>query len=352
MHSNKKDKIKSFDPSSVVNSDNIFGLPFNVSEAKVVILPVPWDITASNRMGASNAPAGILKSSSQINLYNSICPDAWKAGIVMEKIPEHVIELNKKIASKTNIYRQFLQNGGVLEKSPEMLAIRDEVNKASAEVSAEVQKNSKKILSEGKYPALLGGDHSTPLGLIRALAKKHNDFGILQIDAHNDLHNCYEGFEQSHASIIHNVLPLKEVEKIVQVGVREMSHEENQVIKDNPDRIKLFHNSEMKEQIFNGNTWDSICENIISELPQKVYITFDIDGLEPANCPSTGTPAPGGIAYDGAMYLLDKLVKRNRVLIGFDLVEVVPGITEIDTITGANVLFKLSAILIKTNNLI
>jgi len=350
----KKNKISTFNPSGVGDtSGNIFGLPFTTAESDVVILPAPWDITASYRSGASQGPEEVLKSSSQTNFFNHLCPDAWKAGISMEEIPQHVINLNKKLQQKVKKYRHFLQNGGNVYKNKKMIAIRDEINEASASVINELELISKKFLTEGKYVGLLGGDHSTPLGLIRALTDKYNDFGILQIDAHGDLCDHFEELEQSHASIMFNVLSLKEVKKIVQVGIREISHEEKQRMDDNPERIEVFHNQEIKKSIFEGNTWKSICEKISSNLPEKVYITFDIDGLEPSNCPSTGTPVPGGLTYDQAMYLIDFLAKNDHTIIGFDLVEVAPGnIKDINSIIAARVLFKLATVMIKTNNLV
>ncbi len=349
----KKEKIASFNPNGVGNtSANIFGLPFNTDESSVIIIPAPWDVSASYKAGASDAPAEILKSSPQTNLYNPICPDAWKAGIAMEEIPEHIFGLNKELEQKVKIYRDFIQNGGDVEQNPKMLAILGEINKASAFVTGEIELLSKKLLSVGKHVGLLGGDHSTPLGLIRALAEKYTGFGILQIDAHSDLCNSYEGLEQSHASIMYNVMSINEVKKIVQVGIREFSHEENQRIQDNPDRIDVFCNHYINKALFEGQTWASLCDRIVSNLPENVYITFDIDGLEPSNCPSTGTPVPGGLTYDQAMYLLDLLAEKNRTVIGFDLVEVAPGNnTDLDTIIAARILFKLAAIMIKTNNL-
>ncbi len=350
----KKEKIASFDPNGVGDtSANIFGLPFTTEESELIIIPVPWDVTASYKSGACNGPEGVLKNSPQTNLYNHICPDAWKAGIAMEEIPQHIFDLNNKLEQKVFTYRQFLQNGGDLKNSPEMLNLRDEINKASAYVTNEVEFLSEKVLSAGKSVGLLGGDHSTPLGLIKALASKHNDFGVLQIDAHGDLCYSYEGLEQSHASIMYNVLSLKEVKKLVQVGVREFSHEENQRMQDHRGRINVFYDYNIKKSLYEGSTWRSICEKIVSNLPRKVYISFDIDGLEPSNCPSTGTPVPGGLTYDQAMYLLDLLVEKKKTVIGFDLVEVVPDENnDLDTIIAARVLFKLCTLVIKTNNLV
>ncbi len=354
MQQSKKEKIAAFDPSWVGNvSANIFGLPFTTSESDVVILPVPWDVTASYKSGTSNGPYAIYKSSPQINLYNNLCPDAWKAGIAMDEIPKHIISLNKKLSKKVNTYRKFIQKGGDILQDKKMTAIRDEINEASAIVTNEVKSKSKKFLSEGKYIGLLGGDHSTPYGLIQALAEKYTDFGILQIDAHSDLCSRFEGLEQSHASIIYNILPIQNIKNIVQVGIREISHQENQRIKNNSGRLKVFYNHNLKKSLFEGKTWESLCTEIVSNLPEKIYITFDIDGLEPANSPSTGTPVPGGLNFDQAMYLLDTIAQNNRKLIGFDLVEVAPGnYNDIDTIIATRILFKLTTLMIKTNNLV
>ncbi len=350
----KKEKIATFDPSGVGDiSANIFGLPFNTDEADLIILPVPWDVTASCKPGASKAPESIIKSSPQTNLYNTLCPEAWKAGIATEKIPEQILYLNKKLTPAAIRYRNFIQQGGDVSRNPKMLQIRNNINQASAYVADHIESLSKKYLAEGKYVGLLGGDHSTPIGLIKALSEKHNEFGILQIDAHGDLCKSFEGLEQSHASITFNILPLNAIKKIVQVGVREFSHQESQRMKDNAERIKVFFDHEIKKSLFEGETWKSICKRITTDLPEKVYITFDIDGLEPANCPSTGTPVPGGLSFDQAIYLLDQLVKNKHTVIGFDLVEVTPGSNnDLDTIIAARILFRLSVMLIKTNNLV
>ncbi len=173
----------------------------------------------------------------------------------------------------------------------------------------------------------------------------HSEFGILQIDAHADLRVAYEGFTYSHASIMYNVLGnIPQVKKLVQVGIRDYCDEELDIINESNGRIVTFFDRDIKARQYEGETWKVICNDIISSLPQKVYISFDIDGLDPKLCPNTGTPVPGGFEAEQIFYLFRMVRESGRELIGFDLNEVSSGNHSgdgIDAITGARVLFKL-----------
>ena len=137
---------------------------------------------------------------------------------------------------------------------------------------------------------LLGGDHSTPLGYIEALAERHDSFSILHIDAHADLRDCYEGFEYSHASIMYNVLrDVPQAERIVEVGVRDYCDAEAELARSS-ERIRMFDDTQLSAAAFEGETWGATCRRIVAELPERVYVSFDIDGLTFENCPHTGTP--------------------------------------------------------------
>ena len=208
-----------------------------------------------------------------------------------------------------------------------------------------VQEMTARLLKEGKKVGLIGGDHSTPLGFIKALSNIHPEFGVLQIDAHADLRNAYEGFKYSHASIMYNVVNMiPQVKKLVQVGIRDYCDEEVQVINDSNGRIITFFDKNIKEQQYEGASWKQVCDKIIAELPQKVYVSFDIDGLDPKLCPNTGTPVPGGFEVEQVFYLFKQLHASGRELIGFDVNEVSTGIQaadNIDAIVGARVLYKL-----------
>jgi agmatinase len=189
--------------------------------------------------------------------------------------------------------------------------------------------------------AMVGGEHSVPLGYIRALSEQHERFGILQIDAHADLRKSYEGFTYSHASIMYNVLKLPAVGRLVQVGIRDYSHDEVNLMKRAMGRVIAFLDEDIKERLYNGKTWDSICDEIVGQLPKEVYISFDIDGLDPKLCPHTGTPVAGGLEFHQAVHLIKKVALSGRIIIGFDLCEVAGGDDDWDANVGARILFHL-----------
>jgi agmatinase len=198
---------------------------------------------------------------------------------------------------------------------------------------------------------LVGGDHSTPLGFMEALAEKHSEFGILQIDAHCDLRKAYEGFEFSHASIMYNALKLRQVKKLVQVGIRDWCEEENNYIRSSKGRVVTFFDHAMKRSLYEGTSWKSLCDKIVSQLPKNVYVSFDIDGLDPKLCPSTGTPVPGGLEFEQAVYLIEQVVRKGKKIIGFDLNEVAPGADEWNGNVGARMLYKMCNLAAASNNL-
>ena len=173
--------------------------------------------------------------------------------------------------------------------------------------------------------------------------------GILQIDAHADLRNAYEGFTYSHASIMYNAIQLPSISSLTQVGIRDICDYEVSIINTNKD-IYTFYDKQLHEGTYNGKTWDTQCDEIIKTLPENVYISFDIDGLDPKLCPNTGTPVPGGLEFEQAMYLIKKVVDSGRKIISFDLCEVSPheNDNEWNANVGARVLYRLSNLMIKS----
>ena len=338
--------LSSFDPNSVgLKTNNIFGLPFSIDESELVLLPVPWEVTVSYRNGTARGPENIFNASMQIDLYDADVPDMWKRGYFM-------LAEDKNIRKKSNYLRQYaeliiscLSEGGDLKCNDQLRDKLKEVNHGTLMLRDWVYEMTRNLLKEGKLVGLVGGDHSTPLGLIKALGEVHPDFGILQIDAHADLREAYEGFTYSHASIMYNVLKeVPQMSRLVQVGIRDYCDEELELINNNQERISTFFDSNIKERMYEGEHWKAICNDIIKALPDKVYISFDIDGLDPKLCPDTGTPVPGGFEMDQIFYLFKQLHLSGKTIIGFDLNEVSCGehtTDGIDAIVGARVLYKM-----------
>ena len=204
--------------------------------------------------------------------------------------------------------------------------------------------------SKGKKVGLLGGDHSVAYGLIKALSEKTDAFGILQIDAHCDLRKSYEGLDHSHGSIMYNVLnDFPQVTKLIQLGIRDYCEAEWQCICESDRRVATYFEKEIKERQFEGETWSHISEEIIQQLPQKVYISYDVDGLDPKLCPHTGTPVPGGFELEQLNYLFKKIVDSGREIIGFDLSETGVSKDGWDENVGARILFKLCNLMLSQN---
>lgn len=337
----KPDKIRDFDPNGIGDANNnIYGLPFDCEDASIIIIPVPWEVTVSYKAGAANGPEAIFKASYQVDLYDPYVKDAWKLGIAMDEVNPELKARGQILRKKAESYIDLYSLGKLPEENASMRKVLEEINIACGEMNKWVKAQSLKYLNKKKIVALLGGDHSTPLGLIQALAEKHDSFGILHIDAHADLREAYEGFEFSHASIMYNAIKIPQLSHLVQVGIRDYCEAELSLI--NADkRITTFFDRNLKHQQYEGISWASQCDNIIHALPQKVYISIDIDGLDPKLCPDTGTPVPGGLEFEEVVYLVEKLVSSKRRIIGFDINEVSPGDDEWDANVAARLLYRV-----------
>ena len=338
--------LSNFDPNSVgLKSNNIFGLPFIEEDAALVLLPVPWEVTVSYGAGTARGPENIFDASLQVDLYDPDVTDGWKKGFYMLPVDRNIRKKSDYLRQCAELIISHLVDGGAVAANEQLSEKLDEVNNGGTMLRNWVHEMTLSLLKKGKKVGLIGGDHSTPLGFIKALGDIHSDFGILQIDAHADMREAYEGFTYSHASIMYNVLQeVPQMSKLVQIGIRDYCDEELMLIQQNPDRIATFFDKEIKAQQYEGATWRNICEQIINELPQKVYISFDIDGLDPKLCPNTGTPVPGGFEMEQIFYLFKLLKASGKELIGFDLNEVSAGEHSgngIDGIVGARILYKL-----------
>lgn len=334
----------SFDPNGVgIANGNIFGFPIRENDADIVIIPVPWDATASYGKGTSRGPEVILEASTQLDFYHPKLPRAYETKVFMTPISKEWLSLNDQLCSKAVDYIAFLEDGGQLTDNTFFQEVVQEIGDAQNALKNHLRERATALLNEGKIVAVLGGEHSTPLGLIQALNDRNEPFGILQIDAHADLRDAYEDFDQSHASIMFNVLKhCKNVQRLVQVGIRDIASSEVDLIQENKGRVRTFFDWELKEEQFNGKTWAEQVKEIISNLPEKVYVSFDIDGLVPELCPNTGTPVAGGFRLEEIAYLLFELVHSGRKIIGFDLNEVAPAESgDWDANVGARALWHL-----------
>lgn len=319
---------------------NYFALPYSLEESEIALISVPWDVTTSYRAGTHKGPEAIIEASVQVDLYDVNVKDAWKTKIGTLPVDSKILKDNKKFRKIAENVIEGLERGKEINELERDITL---VNKASTELNNRVYTSCRELIKQGKITGVIGGDHSVPLGNIKAVSELCEEFGILHIDAHADLRKAYEGFTYSHASIMYNALSeINQISQLTQVGVRDFCEDEAEII-NTDSRIRCFTDIEIRGNLFDGKTWKRQCEEIIATLPQNVYISFDIDGLSPDLCPNTGTPVPGGISFREVDYLLHMLANSNKKIIGFDLCEVSPGGSdEWDANVGARLLYKIS----------
>lgn len=331
-----------------VANGHFMGLPFSEENAGCILLPVPWDVTTSFTEGTATAPDNILESSYQLDLCDRHHPESWKRGIFMAEHDQDISKWNSKWRKKAKKIIGAWESGKSVEQSEKWQKALRKINKASVKLNDRVYKLSQKYLDQDKKVLLIGGDHSTPYGYLKALEERNAGFGVLQIDAHCDLRKAYEGFQYSHASIMYNVvtdLPL--VQNLVQVGIRDWCPEEDQRILDSVGRIKTYFMNDIQRSLSEGGTWADQCKEILAYLPDQVYISLDIDGLDPVYCPNTGTPVPGGLEYYQLIYLLEEVHRSGRQIIGADLCEVAGKSHDWDGNVGARLAYKLALLLLE-----
>ena len=343
--------LSKFDPNTVGNpNNNIFGLPFKEEDARLVIIPVPWEVTVSYNAGTARAPEHVFKASLQVDLFDPELKDAWKQGFFMRPVDRKILMKSDYLRKEAELYINYIAEGEIVQDNKFMCKTLKEVNAGSLYMNEWVFQQTKELLASGKLVALLGGDHSTPLGFFKAIADKHGDFGILQVDAHCDLRKAYENFNYSHASIMYNALEeIPQLKKLVQIGVRDFCEEEWDYIEMSNQRVITYFDKDIKARLYEGQTWQMLVNEMVGHLPQKVYISFDIDGLNPKLCPHTGTPVQGGFETEQIFYLFKKILESGRHLIGFDLNEVGVSNDEWDENVGARCLFKMCNMLVASN---
>lgn len=327
---------------------SLFGQTPSYKDSSLVLLSVPWSATASFGGGADKGPEIVALYSSQMDFFSKESEDIRDKGIYFLSPPDFLKKLNQQTREKA------LPIIGLEESAPGDFPkqLIDDINQSCKQMVQWVYEETQTIHKSGKKFGLVGGDHSTSEGAIRYFSEVYKgNFGILHIDAHADLRKSYQGFTHSHASVMYNLIhQTPPPSALIQIGVRDYSKEEYLIIKGNKN-IHTFFESEINKALFEGKTWKSIVDSIIQLLPEKIYISLDVDGLQPHLFPNTGTPVPGGLSFGQVDYLLRRLTQSPSQIIGFDLVEIAAleenkGLW--DAQTGARLLYKLCQALLTT----
>ena len=340
-----------FDPDAAGKpGSGIFGLTCTREESRIILTPVPFDATTSYGGGASAGPDAIRAASMQVDLYDLRLGRVYEPGIFMDDPDPRIAEASRRARA---LAAPIIEKGGADDSDAAALA---EIDAAGALVNEITYQRTLAVLRAGKVPGLVGGDHSTPLGAIRACAEHAGPLGILHLDAHLDLRHAFEGMAWSHASIMHNVLrSVPRVVHMTQIGIRDFSEGELAAAKAAGDRVAIHFDQDWADAVARGAKYLDLVRAAFKPLPPKVYVSFDIDALDPSLCPHTGTPVPGGFSFAQAALILHELAASGRQVVGFDLVEVCPGPTapgetavpqepEWDANVGARILYKLCGV--------
>jgi len=273
------------------------GEPNTQADPGCVVVPVPYERTTTYRKGTARGPDALLDASAQVELFDEEMRVSPLAGGVRTLAPV------------------------VCDGMPDVLA-------------GQLEELCLPHFQAGRLVACLGGEHSISLGPIRAAARVHHGLGILQIDAHPDLRDSYEGTAYGHGCVMRRALDLPEIGGLVAVGLRAVSDEDDHAIH-NDDRIRPFY-----AHALTGRRW---IDDVIDALPEEIYVTFDVDGLDPSVVPGTGTPEPGGLAWWDAMALLRRAF-AERTVVGFDVVELLPEPPScVSDFAAARLVFKMLA---------
>ncbi len=343
-------RMTDFDPNAAAAEDSgIFGLPYTPQEARVHVIPVPFDATTSYRKGAANGPAAVVEASRQVDLFDLMFGRVYEAGIALLDTDPRIVAWN---AEASELAQPIIDAGGDLGGSRELHKSLARVNAIGAEVNAAVEQSVARVLAARKLPVVLGGDHSVPFGAFVAASEHRPGLGLLHFDAHADLRRAYEGFEWSHASIFHNAMTkIGGVARLVQVGIRDLCEEEFAMIRGSDGRIRTLFDTDWASAKLEHRDLRALIRSTLDALPKAIWVTFDIDALDPTLCPNTGTPVPGGLSWHDAMLWLEEIANAGREIVGCDLNEVAPGAASsdsesIDANVGARVLYRMIGMMV------
>lgn len=248
------------------------GCCLDYERAQIALLPVPYDGTSTWLKGADQGPQAIIEASGTLEMYD--------------------------IPTRTDVSKRGIYTLPLLKE-----------NTSAESMSVAVEQQIRKIISDGKFPVTIGGEHSVSIGAFRAMAAHYSELSILQLDAHADLRPSYEGTAYNHACAMYKA---REVAPIVQVGIRSMCEEESVFV----DSESMF----FRQQLRSDKNWE---KKALKQLKKSVYITIDLDVFDPSIMPSTGTPEPDGLLYHEVFSFIQK-VSEKHTIVGFDVVELCP----------------------------
>lgn len=321
-----------------------FGDMTSPADSDVVIISAPWSVTSDFGRGATYTPDAIIDVSLGKELYDVTTGFSIAGRISTAEIDYNIQENSEQLGRDAE---RIIRSGGI--GVGDYIAHKiAKVNEGFAAMHKSIYKQAKYWTSQGKRVAIVGGDHSVALGAVKALAECNEGLGVLFIDAHADFSREDNIFNFSHRSIACDIVEaVPSVAKLVQVGVRDVDIAEAEALRSNV-KVDTFFAERLMARRFEGVSWGELCREVVEKLPQKVYVSLDIDALKIEFCNNTNAPTPGGMTFDEVVYLVNCVVASGREIVGFDISEVVTSLDDrMDAIVGARLLAKLSVAMLR-----
>ena len=326
-----------YDPDGPgLDNGNFLGLPL-VDDPAVRFLAVPYDATVSYGGGTAGGPANVLAASRQLDVCVPGSAAPWEFGFAWEEVRGASLERADELRAAGARAVAAAEDGG--EPDPGDVAALDG---AGEEIAGAVAAAVGGALDRGELPIVVGGEHAVALGAYRACASR-GGFGVLQLDAHMDLRPAYEGLRHSHASVMHNALRESGLTQLTQVAVRDYAPVERDRARREGERVRVYLDDDLQRDLQEGRPFGELAREIVAGLPARLWISLDVDALEPALCAHTGTPVPGGLRFAQADRLLAEAVASGREILGLDLVEVAGPPHEFEGAVAARLAYRFAA---------
>ena len=313
------------------------------ADAPIVLVSAPWAVTSAAGQGAVYTPDAIIDASTHLSLYDVVSNTSIDGKVATAEVDYDLQESSLQLGGDAAKVVAHIEDGGALTGDYFARKVV-RINLGFRDMHSSVGKRVFRFASKGKIVGVVGGDHSVAFGAVRSISSVYPQMGVLFIDAHSDLRPSGKIFDYSHLSVARNIVDeIPAVSKLVQVGVRDMSREEMDFAQNHP-KITMFCHEKLTAERFSGRSWGEVCDDVVAQLPDKVYISFDIDALSPECCPHTKRPVAGGMTFDEAVCLINRVAESGREIVGFDLTEIVPVMESgVDAAVGARMLVKLCA---------
>ena len=317
-------------------------------KAQVVIVSAPWDVTSAGGDGSAYAPDAIIDSSAHLGLFDAASGISLDGKVATATINYDIQENSQRLGVDAGKVISHIEDGGLIagEYFTRKVARVDE---GFVRMHDSIYSQTGHWLEAGKSVGVVGGDHTVGFGAVRAVAEHEGEIGVLYIDAYCDMRLAGESiFNYSHLSAARNIMEeIPAVVRMVQVGVRDTGSEEYERVKADK-RMSLFLMDYLAAARFGGRSWSDICDEVVAQLPQKVYISIDASVLALDCCPHSKRPVAGGLSFNETIFLINAVVASGRAIVGFDLTGIVPKFgNNTDAVTGARLLAKLCCATIK-----